>query len=109
MNFFSTFINVLIIVILAVPGYFLRRCRLLPDKAASIFAVLLLYISQPFLMLSSLFNKPFERTMLINFGWIILFAVILQLLVYVVALLVFVRDKNEGARRAGVAVHTSAM
>ena len=54
MNFLSTFINVLIIVVLAVPGYFLRRCRLLPDKAASVFAVLLLYISQPFLMLSSL-------------------------------------------------------
>ena len=103
MNFLSTFINVLIIVVLAVPGYFLRRCRLLPDKAASVFAVLLLYISQPFLMLSSLFNKTFGPEMLVNFGWIILFAVVLQLLVYAVSLLAFMKDKNEGARRASVA------
>ena len=41
--------------------------------------------------------------MLVNFGWIILFAVVLQLLVYAVSLLAFMKDKNEGARRASVA------
>ncbi len=103
MNFLSTFINVLIIVVLAVPGYFLRKVKLFPDTAASVLAVLLLYISQPFLMMSSLLNKPFDAGMLINFAWVILFAVVLQLLVYFSACLIFCKSKDEGAKRACIA------
>ena len=103
MAFLQTFINVVMIVILAVPGFALRKVRLLPDKAASVFAVLLLYISQPFLMMASLFNKEFQPSMLVNFGWVLLFAVVLQLLVYFVSKLVFCKTKEEASRRACVA------
>ena len=103
MDFLSTFINVLVIVVLAVPGYFLRKVKLLPDKAASVFAVLLLFIAQPFLMVSSLLNKPFESDMLVNFGWIFLFAVVLQFIVYFLARLIFHGCKEEASRRACVA------
>ena len=103
MAFLQTFINVVMIVILAVPGFALRKVRLLPDKAASIFAVLLLYISQPFLMMASLFNKEFQPSMLVNFGWVLLFAVVLQLLVYFVSKLIFCKTKEEASRRACVA------
>lgn len=85
MDFLNTFINVLMVVVLAVPGYFLRKAKLLPENTAGIFAVLLLYISQPFLMMSSLFDKKFESSMLLDFAWILLFAVVLQLLVYFAA------------------------
>lgn len=103
MNFLSTFINVLVIVVLAVPGYLLRKVKLLPDKAASVFAVLLLFVAQPFLMVSSLLNKPFESSMLANFGWIFLFAVVLQFAVYFTARLLFHGCKEEASRRACVA------
>lgn len=103
MNFLSTFINVVTIVVLAVPGFFLRKSRLFPDKAANILATLLLYIAQPFLMMSSIFNKEFRAEMLLNFLWVIVFAVGLQLLVYLIARLTFAADKNEAARRAAVA------
>ncbi len=103
MNFLATFINVVTIVVLAVPGFVLRKCKLFPEKAASVLAVLLLYVSQPFLMMSSIFNKPFDPAMLPNFAWVLGFAVVLQLAVYFVSLLCFSRDKNEAARRAAVA------
>lgn len=103
MNFLSTFVTVLITVVLAVPGYILRRTKLLPEKSSGMLAVLLLYVSQPFLMMSSIFNKRFEASMLANFGWIILFAVILQLLVYFFARLVFARDGDMAAKRAATA------
>lgn len=103
MNFLSTFINVLIIVALAVPGFFLRKTKLLPDKAAGIFAALLLYIAQPFLMASSLFNKPFDSSLLVNFAWVIGFAVALQLLIYFTAKLFFIRGKNAASKRVCVA------
>ena len=103
MNFLSTFINVLVIVVLAIPGYVLRKVKLLPDKAASVFAVLLLFIAQPFLMISSLLNKTFEPAMLANFGWIFLFAVVLQFIVYFAARLSFHGCREDASRRACVA------
>lgn len=103
MAFLQTFVNVVMIVVLAVPGYLLRKTKLFPDKAASILAVLLLYISQPFLMMSSLFNKEFRASMLVNFAWVLFFAVALQLIVYFAAKLLFCKEKNEAARRACVA------
>ena len=100
MNFLSCFINVVTIVVLAVPGFFLRKSRLFPDGAATVLAVLLLYISQPFLMMASLFNKPFEVSMLINFMGVIVFAIVLQIAVYFLARLIYVGSKEEAARRA---------
>ncbi len=100
MDFLNTFINVLLVVVLAVPGYCLRKAKLLPENTAGIFAVLLLYISQPFLMISSLLSKTFESSMLLDFAWILLFAVLLQLLVYFAAKLFFVKEKDMAAKRA---------
>ena len=91
------------IVVLAVPGFALRKARLLPDKAASVLAVVLLYVSQPFLMMSSLFDKAFEPSMLIDFLWVIVFAVALQLAVYFAAKLIFAKTKEDATRRACVA------
>ena len=103
MAFLQTFVNVVMIVVLAVPGFLLRKTKLLPDKAAGMLAVLLLYVSQPFLMMSSLFNKEFETSMLIDFLWVIVFAAGLQLLVYSAAKFIFCKTKGEAARRACVA------
>ena len=85
MNFLATLINVLIIVVLAVPGFVLRKAKLFSDKVASLLAVLLLYVSQPILMMSSIFNKPFDPAMLSRFAWVLGFAIVLQLAVYFVA------------------------
>ena len=103
MDFLSTFITVLIVVVLAVPGYVLRKTKILPDGATGVLAGVLLYVSQPGLMASSFLNKKFDSAMLVNFGWVILFAVVLILLVYFVSKLIFFRCKDEASRRACVA------
>ena len=103
MDFLSTFITVLIVVVLAVPGYALRKAKILPDGSTGVLAGLLLYISQPGLMAASFLNKEFKPSMLINFGWVILFAVALIFLVYFAAKLIFFRCRDEAARRACVA------
>ena len=100
MNFLSTFIQVVIVVALAVPGYILRKTKLLPENTAGIFAALLLYVAQPFLMMSSLFNKTFEADMLANFAWVIGFAIVTQLAVYFAAKLIFAKSKDLAAKRA---------
>ena len=103
MAFLETFINVVTIVVLAVPGFVLRKSKLFSDKAASLLAVLLLYIAQPFLMMSSICNKPFDPAMLARFAWVLGFAVALQLAVYFFSKLCFRSDRNEAAKRAAVA------
>ena len=103
MDFLSSFITVVLIVVLAIPGFFLRKSRLLPDNAAKVLAVLLLYISQPFLMMSSILNKPFQHSMLLRFAMVIGLAVVLQIFVYLIAKVLFFWDKNLAAKRAAVA------
>ena len=104
MNFLSTFIQVLIVVALAVPGFVLRKTKLLPENTAGIFAALLLYVAQPFLMMSSILGNEFRKEMLADFGWVALFAIVTQLAVYFAAKLIFCKTKEEASKRACVAV-----
>ena len=103
MNFLSTLISVAVIVVLAVPGFALRKAHLFPDGATNVLAALLLFVAQPFLMIASVLNKPFDVSMLANFGWIVLFAAVLQAAVCVAARLCFARCREEATRRACVA------
>ncbi len=103
MDFLSTFLIVVLIIVLAVPGYALRKAKLFGEHAAGVLAVLLLYISQPSLMVSSLFGNRFESSMLVGFAWVFAFAIVLQLAVYFAAKLVFLRVGELPARRVCVA------
>lgn len=48
MDFLSTFLIVLLVIALAVPGFALKKAKLLTDGASNALAVLLLYVAQPF-------------------------------------------------------------
>lgn len=103
MNFLSTFINVIIIVVLAVPGFCLKKARLLPEKATSTLAVLLLYVAQPFLMMSSILEGEFSASQLPDFAAVFVFAILLQLIVFFAAKPVFARVKEDSSRRVCIA------
>ena len=89
MDFLSTFLIVLLVIALAVPGFALKKAKLLPDGASNALAVLLLYVAQPFLMVSSLLNKTFTSSLLPDFAAVALFAVGLQLMLYFLSKLFF--------------------
>lgn len=99
MDFLTTFIIVVLVVVLAVPGYVLRKTKLLPEGSANILAVLLLYVAQPCLMMSSLLGKTFSEKLLPDFAAVAVFAVVLQLLVYFIAKLAFFPVKEDSTRR----------
>ncbi len=103
MDFLSTFLIVLLVIALAVPGFALKKAKLLPDGASNALAVLLLYVAQPFLMVSSLLNKTFTTSLLPDFAAVALFAVVLQLMLYFLSKLFFVKVKEEPTRRICVA------
>ena len=103
MDFLSTFLIVLLVIALAVPGFALKKAKLLPDGASNALAVLLLYVAQPFLMVSSLLNKTFTTSLLPDFAAVALFAVVLQLMLYFLSNLFVVKVKEEPTRRICVA------
>lgn len=103
MEFLSTFLIVFLVIALAVPGFALKKAKLLPDGASNALAVLLLYVAQPFLMVSSLLNKTFTQSLLPDFAAVALFAVGLQLMLYFLSKLFFVKVKVEPTRRICVA------
>ena len=53
MDFSTTALNVLLLVAMALPGFFLIKTKMLPEKAITYLSVLLLYVSQPFLSIRS--------------------------------------------------------
>lgn len=99
MDFLSTFIIVLFVVVLAVPGFVLRKAKLFSDGASKVLASLLLYVTQPFLMVYSLLKYEFEKSMLVNFLWVILFAVVLQLVIFFISKLLFLKSKDIAGKR----------
>ena len=58
--FFIMLRNVLVFVVLAVPGYILVKCGLLKEKESGALSKLLTYIGMPFLVLSSTLNISFD-------------------------------------------------
>lgn len=103
MDFLSTFLIVFLVIALAVPGFALKKAKLLPGGASNALAVLLLYVAQPFLMVSSLLNKTFTPSLLPDFAAVALFAAGLQLMLYFLSKLFFVKVKEEPTRRICVA------
>lgn len=64
-SFIDVFLSVFSLVLLAVPGYIFAKCRMLPEKAAEAFSVLVLYGCQSALVLTG-FQSPYNGEILIN-------------------------------------------
>lgn len=103
MDFLSTFIIVLLALALAVPGFILRKIKLLPEGTNNVLSVILLYLSAPFLNLSSILGKTFSVEILPGFAAVFILAVVLQLAIYFIAKLCFKRLENDAEKRISVA------
>ncbi len=82
MQFLSTFITVVLLVALAVPGYILKKVGKLPEKSTSVLASILLYVAQPFLIVSSILSKQFSTSQLPDFAATFVLAILTQIGMY---------------------------
>ncbi len=89
-------------IVLAVPGYVLRKIKLFPEGSANVLAILLLYVASPFLNISSILGKTFSVELLPNFAIVFVLAVIIQLTVYFIAKLCLKPVKDDETRRVSV-------
>ena len=100
MNFLTSFVSVAIMVALAVPGFVLRKRKMLPEKAVATLVIVLIYVSQPFLTISSFLSKDYEKELLINMLITFGFSIAFHLVAYFLSELAFLpfskrKRKNE--------------
>ncbi len=67
-NFATTAVNVLLLVAMGIPGFILIKTKLVKQNVIKYFAVILLYVSQPFLSLRSFLQVDYSKELAINLG-----------------------------------------
>lgn len=95
MNFTTTLISVALLIVMAVPGYALKKAKLLGENAAAPLVAVLMYVAQPILIIASFFRKSYEPRLLANMGWVLLFTTLFLFIGYGIARLIFSRRRDE--------------
>lgn len=98
MDFLTSLISVALLVAMAVPGFVLRKAKLLGASATGTLVTVLLYVAQPLLIVSSFFKKAYEPQLLAGMGWVLLFTTVLLFAVYGIARLVYCKRRDDTGR-----------
>lgn len=99
MSFTVILVNVLALVLLAIPGYFLIKTRLTPDLSGGITNILL-YVCQPVLTFVSFQKIAYSKEMLKNLGLVGAFSLVGMLIVILLSFLIFSKFKDQNKAKA---------
>ena len=89
--------NVALLFIMMAPGFIMKKCGLSTDSLGKGLSNLVLYIAQPALTFVA-FLRPFDKRVLINSIYVLIFSVILHLVFALVAMNMF-KKAPDGMRR----------
>lgn len=85
MDFLTVLVNVAVLLALAVPGFILRKMKMLNESAISAFVVVLMYVNQPFLLVNSFLTSDYSNDILINMAIVLLLSFFFLLLMFFIA------------------------
>lgn len=93
-SFLSVLISVLSLVLMAIPGFLLAKCKMLPEKASEALSAVVLYGCQPFMVFMSF--QGFEYTPDVGLNMLVVFGIALAVhfVTFAVAALLF-RNKED--------------
>ncbi len=100
MYFLSTFISIAVLLVLLVPGYILRRLRLVGDGAAKDLSSLLLYIGLPALVFYCMMGVDIRHVSWREIVLCVLITAIIHLIGYIAIKLILLRRPKSGAKSA---------
>ncbi len=106
LNFFDVLINVLVLVCLCLPGYLLKKRKMVGESAVAAFSAVLIYVNQPFITLSAFLNVTYEPALLGNIGLCTLFSLLAQALMLLLVRLMFLKNRLP-LSQSGVLMFTS--
>jgi predicted permease len=100
MDFFTSATSVFLLVVMALPGYGLKKAGKLPEGFAGGLTSVLLYVSLPCLTVLSFVQKAYEPRLLGSMGAVAAFSVILLLLAYALSKACLAFARENGAKKA---------
>ncbi|MDR2671318.1 MAG: AEC family transporter, partial [Oscillospiraceae bacterium] len=103
MESFASATNVFLLIVMALPGYGLKKAGKIPEQFAGGLTSVLLYVSLPCLTVSSFVKKTYEPRLLGNMGAVAVLSVVLLLLAYAVSTICFAFTQENGAKKSCVA------
>ena len=91
---------------LCVPGFILRKRKMLPETAVAALVAVLIYVSQPVLTVSGFMEKDYDPSLLPNMAIVLLGSFVVHFAAYLVARLVFKAmpagdEEKDRANRVG--------
>ncbi len=93
----SVIYNVAILFLMMIPGLLMKKCRLCGDTFGKGISNLVLYIAQPALIFLA-YVRPFDKEVLLNSLWVLLFSLIAHIMFAAVAYLFF-KKAPDAVRR----------
>ncbi len=100
MDFTVTLISLITLLALTIPGYILRKFNIVRREMIKELSIILLYVSQPFLLVASFQKVKYETQIMINMGYLMLFTLVCVLIVSAISLTIFSKNfkTNYGNR-----------
>jgi len=107
LDFLTILINIGVLMLLAIPGYIFRKKGMLQEKDSKPLVIMLLYITQPFLIIMSFQSKKYSPDILSGITQVLLFSFAIHIIILLLAKVVF--DKLKISRdKKGVLTFASA-
>lgn len=95
MNFGVTAVSLLTLLLLAVPGWILRKFNIVRKEIMRELSIILLYISQPFLLIASFQKAEYSEQVLVDMGYVLLLALCTVFIVSIIAYVIFHKRFKE--------------
>jgi len=102
MNFLDVLIAVVFLLILAVPGFILKKIKFLPEGADGIFSTMVLYVCQPMLVFMAFQKTTFSADVGINMLIVAGLTFVVHFLMIGFMFLVFRNKKGDDAKKAKI-------
>ncbi len=97
-QFTDVLLTVFAFVLLMVPGYVLKKVKMLPEKADSVLSTLTLYVGQPALMVVSFLKSEYSPTIAMNMLYIALLTFAVHFIMIGLVYLI-IRHKGDTAKK----------
>ncbi len=93
--FLTILIKVIVLIALALPGFILRKAKLMPDGASKGICNILIYVAIPFLVLMGFQNETYTPDILVGMGYSALIAVVMHFIAFFLAKIAFRKDTEH--------------
>lgn len=107
MDFLTSLINVAILFAMAIPGFVLKKLKLIDSAASKSIVNILLYVCIPILAVKAFVVTEFTSVLALNMLWTFLLGFVLSVLLFFLSKLVFCKFTDK--QKARIAVASSYM